>query len=167
MNHSGRLQELIVGLRNKNEVHREHARNALVCMCSLAVEPLISVSSNRDEHLRWEACKALGTIADPRAAAALVEALRDENFEIQWLAAEGLIALGQVAVVPLRRALEVHFSSVYLRQGAHHVLHALERSGGSNNRLLAVLDALRFLVPKSSVALAARHALRALDHHAR
>jgi hypothetical protein len=157
------LQKLLANLRSKNGPERGQARKALVRMGGPAVEPLIGLLSDRDEHVRWEVCKALGSIADPRSAAPLVDELRDESFEIQWLAAEGLIALGEKAVVPLLRALEIHFKSVHVRQGAHHILHALERSGSLNKETIAVLDALRFLEPKSSVGVAARLALDSLD----
>lgn len=162
MNPTSQLQELITDLRSKNGAVRAQARKSLVRLGRPAVEPLIGLLSDRDEHVRWEACKTLGAIADPGSAGPLVDALRDESFEIQWLAAEGLIALGQQAVVPLLLALQVHFKSVYLRQGAHHILYALERAGGLSSDLVAVLDALRFLEPKSSVALAARHALQSI-----
>jgi hypothetical protein len=84
--------------------------------------------------------------------------------EVRWLAAEGLIALEERALVPLLQALEVDFESPFLRQGAHHVLHALERKKRLNEKTLAVLDTLRFLEPRMEVALAAR---KALDSHGR
>ena len=47
----------------------------------------------------------LRDIGDPAAAPALVRALEDENFDIRWIAAEGLIAVGQGALTPLLQAL--------------------------------------------------------------
>ena len=38
---------------------------------------LIQLLSHRQPHVRWEAAKALGAVADPIAAFALVNALKD------------------------------------------------------------------------------------------
>jgi hypothetical protein len=164
MHPSDRILEFIDALRHTDGRVRERARMALVALGSNAVEPLTGLLTDRDDHMRWIACKALASLADPRSAPALVDALRDESFEIQWLAAEGLIAMGSHAVRPLLTALEEHFPSVYLRQGAHHVLHALERTGHLDPETLAVLDSLRSLRPPLTVAMAARRALNAIHH---
>jgi HEAT repeat protein len=161
------IQELIAGLRSKTGTRREKARNALVRIGKPATEPLIGLLANKNQHLRWEACKALGSIRDPAAAVPLVDALRDDSIEIRWLAAEALIALGPKALVPLLRALEKQFDSVLLRQGAHHVLHALEKKQGLNRKTLAVLDSLRSLSPESPVAMAAYEALTSLSRSSR
>jgi hypothetical protein len=96
-----------------------------------------------------------------------VNALTGETMKVRWLATEGLIALEEKALVPLLQALEVDFESAFLRQRAHHVLHALERKKKLNEKTLAVLDTLRFLEPKMEVALAARKALDSLGRSQR
>jgi HEAT repeat protein len=123
---------------------------------------LIGLLSDKNEHMRWEACKALGSIKDPEAAGSLVGALSDRGMEIRWLAAEGLIDLGRSSVIPLLDALELQFDSLFLRQGAHHVLHALQRQRLLDASTLAVLDSLRSLGPRMAVALAAKKALDSL-----
>jgi HEAT repeat protein len=158
-----KVQELTASLRSKDGAQREKARNALVRLGKPAVGPLIELLADKNQHVRWEACKALGRIRDPAAAAPLVDALRDDSIEIQWLAAEALIALGPEALVHLLQALEKHFDSVLLRQGAHHVLHALERKRVLNQKTLAVLDSLRSLSPESPIAMAAYEALASLS----
>ena len=56
-----------------------------------------SILPHRKPHVRWEAAKALCGIADPLAAAALVNAFDDRDGDVRWLAAEGVAALGREA----------------------------------------------------------------------
>lgn len=156
------VQELATKLRSKEGTQREQARKALIRVGKPAVASILELLSDQDQHVRWEACKVLGSIKDPTSAVPLVNALSDDSIEIRWLAAEGLIALGNKSVVPLLQALERHFDSVLLRQGAHHVLHNLERQKKLKSDTLAVLDALRGLGPESPIALAAHRALQSL-----
>ena len=78
---------------------------------------MVELLKHPDHEVRWEAARALGEIADPRAAPALVVTLEDEGFDIRWLAAEGLIALGPVGLAPLLEALAEKANSVYLTGG--------------------------------------------------
>jgi HEAT repeat protein len=162
MNSTSKIETLIGQLQSKKWVDRQRARIALEKIGRRAAPWLIELLSSRNKRVRWEACKALGHIRYPAAAAPLVSALTDDSMEVRWLAAEGLIALEERALVPLLQTLEVDFESPFLRQGAHHVLHALERKKKLNENTLAVLDTLRFLEPKMQVALAARQALDSL-----
>jgi HEAT repeat protein len=162
MNSISKIESLVGQLQSKKWVERQRARIALEKIGRRATPRLIELLSSRNKHLRWEACKALGHIEDPAAAASLVAALTDDSMEVRWLAAEGLIALEDRALIPLLQALEVDFESPFLRQGAHHVLHALERKRRLNEKTLAVLDTIRFLEPKLEVAVAARKALDSL-----
>jgi HEAT repeat protein len=162
MSTSDKMAELIIELRSKDGIRRERARKSLVRLGKSAVPTLIGLLSDKNEHMRWEACKALGSIKDPEAAGSLVDALSDRGMEIRWLAAEGLIDLGRSSVIPLLDALELQFDSLFLRQGAHHVLHALQRQRLLDASTLAVLDSLRSLGPRMAVALAAKKALDSL-----
>ena len=162
MSTSDKMAELIIELRSKDGIRRERARKSLVRLGKSAVPTLIGLLSDKNEHMRWEACKALGSIKDPEAAGSLVGALSDRGMEIRWLAAEGLIDLGRSSVIPLLDALELQFDSLFLRQGAHHVLHALQRQRLLDASTLAVLDSLRSLGPRMAVALAAKKALDSL-----
>lgn len=159
MNSGDETEELIAKLRSKDGAERERARKKIVKIGESAIPSLITLLSDRKQHLRWEACKALGSIADPAAATALVNSLSDESVEVRWLAAEGLIALKAKALVPLFQCLETKFESPYVREGAHHILHALEVQKLLTKNSKLVLDALRSLEPKSSVAWAAHKAL--------
>lgn len=162
MNIDEKIETLIVGLESTDGMRRERARKSLVKIGKPAVKPLTGLLTDKSQQLRWEACKALGSLQDPSTAAPLVDALSDDNIEIQWLAAEALIGLGTKALAPLLQALEKQFHSVLLRQGAHHILHALERKHLLNRKTLAVLDSLRSLSPELPIALVAYEALQSL-----
>jgi HEAT repeat protein len=156
------IVKLMAALSNKNGLQRQRARLALVEMGKSAVPHLIEALKDDHQQVRWEAAKALGSINDPNAAPALVEALMDESSEVRWLAAEALIALREQAVAPLLLALEKQFKSVWLRQGAHHVLHDLARYQLLNEPTLQVLEAVRGLEPEVTIPWAARAALDSL-----
>jgi HEAT repeat protein len=159
------LDSLLAALGSYDGVARQRARQDLVAIGGPAVAPLIEALTDPNDDVRWEAAKALGQIGDP-AAAALVSVLEDENSGIRWLAAEGLIALGREGLVPLLRALEQRSDSVWLREGAHHVLHDLAR-GDLEDVLSPVLAALDGIEPTMEVPWAARAALDALEEAVR
>lgn len=153
------VQRLRKLLGSKDGIRRQHARMALVRRGESVVSLFVDLLLDGTKRERWEAAKALTTIGDSTAAPALVAALMDDDEEIRWLAAEGLIALGTGAVVPLMEGLERNFDSVYLLQGTHHVLHALEREHKLSPSVQGVLDELRSLEPDDRLPWAARAAL--------
>jgi HEAT repeat protein len=153
------LLDLMNALRSTNGVRRQSARHELVSIGRQAVPFLVGALLDADFRVRWEAAKALVSIADPRSGPGLVRALRDDCLEVQWLAAEGLIALGKSAILPLLKALRDDSDSILLRQGAHHVLHDLERKHLLDEKTAYVLETLRSLEPETLVAVAAHHAL--------
>jgi HEAT repeat protein len=157
------IAKWMAALSSKDGMERQHARLALVEIGKPAIPYLIEALKDKHQQVRWEAAKALGSIQDPTAAPALTEALMDECTEVRWLAAEGLIALREEAVVPLLHAMEKHFDSIWLRHGAHHVLHALERYDLLDEKTLQVLDALRSIQPAVTVPWAAHAALESLN----
>jgi len=144
------IDELTTALRSDNGLLREHARQALVSAGSAAVEPLIELLTDDSHQVRWEVAKILGEIADRKAASSLVRTLEDEEFDVRWLAAEALIAIGRDALVPLIQELERRPESIWLRQGAHHVLHDLS-DVGLRAEAAPVLRALESLEPELEV----------------
>jgi len=122
------------------------------------VSSLVEALADPKEVVRWEAAKALGQIHDPAAAQALVGALDDEMFDVRWLAAEGLSAMGCKALVPLLQALSKHPDSVWLRRGAHHVLRNLAAKC-LEDVWRPVLAALENVEPLMEVPFAAMAAL--------
>jgi hypothetical protein len=165
---SGQIQfdaspsHLILFLGHENGWVRHHARECLVVIGKPAVPELIKALQNTNEDIRWEAAKALSQIKDPRAAPALVKALSDKNVGVRWLAAEGLIILRGAAVTPLLLELIEHPDVIWLRQGAHHVLHGLTKKRIYSQQSAPVLEALEGLEPAVKVPFVAKNLLDTL-----
>lgn len=161
---SERISTLIADFDSNDGSARETARQRLVDIGGPAVAPLTEALKSGDIQTRWEAAKALGEIADPAAAPALVRALHDDEFGIRWLAAEGLILVGPEGLRSLLGALTENSDSPLLRQGAHHVVRTFLRSRPSlKTTLQPVLAALDRPEPALEVPLAAEAALEALQ----
>jgi HEAT repeat protein len=157
-----KIENLIAAFLIKDGWKRREARLALVDIGKPAVPYLIKALKHRKPEVRWEAAKTLGAIGDPSSGQALVSALSDERFEIRWLAAEGLIALKLGAIEPLLKEMIKNPESWELRQGAHHVLHALERNHLLNKSCIKLLNQLRGLDQELSIPMAAEDALKSL-----
>ena len=153
------IPALIAMLSDKNGLLRRRARERLVALGGPAVGFLVELLGHHKPLLRWEATKALSAIGDPRTAADLVRLLEeDEDEDVRWLAAEGLIALGWAGLQPLLTALANRPGSVTLRDGAHHVCHNLSRRK-VYEALKPVLAALNEPDPELAVSSVARTAL--------
>ena len=147
---------LVADLANHNDSVRVKARHSLVAMGKAALPLLTEALKSQNSLTKWEAAKALGEIGDPNTASALVEALEDEDFDVRWLAAEGLTKMNINALRPLLLALEKRGDSFFLQEGAHHVFHDLAK-GALRKFLAPVLAALEGLEPGEEVPWAARH----------
>ena len=121
------IKPLIRLLRSRDPIQRAQARRSLVEMGKAATPDLTRLLTDRDEHVRWEAAKALVQIADPAAIPALIEALNDESADVRWLAAKAMIALRRDALQPLLTALIERSKSIHFCRSAHHVLCSLAR----------------------------------------
>jgi len=152
------IDSLMTDLACDDLILCQKARRQLVVMGHKAVSSLVKALGNKKYWVRWEAAKALAQIGDPTATAALTKALEDKEFDVRWLAAEGLINIGQKAVAPLLEALINNAKSIWLRQGAHHVLHDMNR-GDLDELLRPVMSALEDFEPYVEVPVAARKAL--------
>ena len=155
------ISALISDLGSKDGIVRVRARKSLVAIGKPAIGLLVEALASKKELVRWEAAKAIGQIDDPTATQALVKALEDDMFDVRWLAAEALIIIGQEALVPLLQALSRHSDSLWLREGAHHVVHDLA-DGKITEVLRPVLTALEDIEPSVEAPLAANTALKAL-----
>jgi HEAT repeat protein len=155
-------EALIADLASHSDEARVEARRSLVAMGKKAVPSLTGALRNGKYLMRWEAAKALGQIGDPAAAPALVEALEDEVFDVRWLAAVALIGMNVRGLRPLLQALIEKGDSVYLREGAHHVIHDLNK-GGLRKYLAPVLASLEDVEPSLEAPQAAFHTLEMLQ----
>jgi HEAT repeat protein len=157
------MDELVADLTCDDVIKCQKARRALVAMGSKAVPYLVEALSNKRHWVRWEAAKALGQIGDNTAAIALVKSLEDKEFDVRWLAAEALIKIGHKSLEPLLEALVDHGDkSIWLRQGAHHVLHDIDR-GESDGILKPVMSALDTSAASVEIMYIAKKALEALQ----
>ncbi len=138
---------------------RMHAREILICTGKPAIPQLLYALTSSQSQLRWQIIKVLEGIQDPASAAALVSCLKDDNAGVRWAASDALIHLRRGALVPLFRALVLDYDSLWLRQGAHHILHIFRDAGALNPDELAVFDALEGIEPTASVPWAAEKAL--------
>jgi HEAT repeats len=155
------LTSLVAELEASDGIRRRDTRERLVEIGRPAGPALITALASPSRSVRWEAAKALGQIRDPRATPALVDALEDVDPAVRWLAAGGLLALGQQGLVALLEALEQCSDSLWLREGAHHVLHTLIRDGLADEAV-PVLQALEDIEPAVETPTAAQCALLGL-----
>lgn len=156
------IPSLIRKLGDVDGFIRMHAREILICIGEPAVPALIDTLSDDNTQLRWQAIKVLENIQDVRAAPALVARLKDENAGVRWVASDALIAIRRAALPALLEALMHDFDSLWLRQGAHHILHVLKDAGRLNQVEEKVFEALEDIEPTIAVPWAAEKALESL-----
>lgn len=142
----------------------QNARRQLVAKGEATVEPLEKALNHRNHWVHWEAAKALSQIGSPSATRVLIDALENKEFELRWLAAEGLISIGRPAVRPLLIELIKKPQSVWLHEGAHHVLSDIK-----SERLRAmarpVVKAIEGTVPSADIPVAAQKVLDEFPEH--
>ena len=156
------IDSLMSDLASRDGAVRQCARKRLILIGKPAVPVLTERLWVAGSQLRWEAAKTLEEIADRHAARALVACLEDEDAGTRWVAAKALIALKRDALVPLLEALIDQADSLWIREGAHHVLHELA-AGELNNILRPVLAALEGPAPDDMAPVFAIEALEAID----
>jgi len=159
-----RISSLIADLHEGDGLKRQKARNSLIYLGRKAAPALIEVVEKERGPARWEAIEALVTIGDPDAADILVDTLRDEDVGIRWAAANALIKLNRAAVEPLLKALTKYFDSIWLREAAHHILHALKDRGLLYPEEIKVFEATRGIEPLVEIPWTAQAALENLKN---
>jgi FOG: HEAT repeat len=129
-------------LDSKNSVKKLAARNTLVKMGKTIIPYLHRLLNSENGSLRMEAATIVELIADKRSIPFLIILLDDKEFEIRWIAAEGLVKIGRRAILPLLKAIPDGKSSFIFNKGAHHVLLSLLNENEKNKlkSLLLSLD---------------------------
>jgi HEAT repeat protein len=155
------VKSLIADLASEDGIVRVRARRSLADIGHAAVAPLVEALDSKQDWVRWEAAKTLAQIGDPSATRNLINALSNQRFEIRWLAAEGLIHIGDRAIRPLLKELVKNSDSLFIREGAHHILRDLLATR-FREILKPVLHALEDVEPSLEVAVAAKAALNAM-----
>jgi HEAT repeat protein len=122
---SEEISALIRRLSDNDGLVRQAARLSLEDIGRPATPYLCKLLSDRREHVRWEAVKALVEIADPSSAKALVKLLEDKVFDIRWLAAEALIKVGKPALAPALKAILLTKEPDWLWEGVGHIVRDL------------------------------------------
>lgn len=124
-----------------NIIRKVDARKHLVSMGETVVPILKKLLYSGNVVLRKEAAKILSLIAYHRTVPLLIELLNDTEFEIRWIAAEGLIKIGRHSISPLLKSIRDGKSSLMLNEGAHHVLVKL-LTEDEKQRLESLLQSL-------------------------
>lgn len=120
------IASLISDLGDKNGLTRQRARLALVHIGNKSVPSLLEVLRSQNAHVRWEAVRTLGELAQPDTATALTNMLLDEDTSVRWAAMESLIRLERASLRPLLESFIHNFDSIWMREGVHHILHVLK-----------------------------------------
>ena len=155
------IQALVSKLDCDQITECQTARMKLVSIGKPAVPALVNTLRLEKGQARWEAAKALSQIADSSSLKALLDSLEDQDFEIRYLASEGLIAIGRPALKPVLEGLIMRSGSSWYRNGAHHFLHFVAGKG-LFIQLKPVLLALDNSESDFDVALASEKALENL-----
>lgn len=120
------IEKLIQDLNSKDGIIRKKARLELVKIGEETILPVSQLLSSKEHKTRWEAIKTLSEISSSQAIPIFIEHLKDDDFDIRWIAAEGLVNTGNGCIKPLLNALMHDFESTYLREGTSHVLKHLQ-----------------------------------------
>ena len=149
---------LAAGLSDPNSRKRAEVRERMLAMGSAAIPALLAALTDASGTVRWQAAKALSQLHNPDTATDLMNAMEDDDFGVRWLAAEGLIGMGPASLEAVLQGLISCFSSLRMREGARHVLHALADSGLHDETIERLLHTLQSLAPQDDVAWAAEQA---------
>jgi HEAT repeat protein len=121
------IQALINALVSAEKRVAESAHLSLLALGQPTLQPLVAAMHSKDARLRWYAAHTVATMRNPLAAPVLVEELTNPDLDVRWLAAEGLIALGQDGLPDLLRAMIKRPTATRLLQGGQHVIRDLVR----------------------------------------
>jgi len=122
------ISELIEELGGDDGRKREKARAALVKKGKDSIKPLKKQLDHPKHLYRWEVMMALKDIAGEELIPLFIKKLYDEEGDIRWIAAEGLIQEGAKAVNPILKALLEDTESVFLLAGTHHIFRELHNN---------------------------------------
>ena len=154
------IHSLVTALENPSRSDHRKIRQQLLNCGDACVPVLEKMLSSEVAHTRWEAAKTLGALHDEATISALLRCLEDEDIGVRWVASEGLIAMGRTCIKPLMQALTERFHSIWLREGAQHILRSLRNLGMLHQNELTVLEALEGIEPVMTVPWAAEAVLR-------
>ena len=118
------VTSLIPDLISSNTIRRKEARQNLEKLGPMKLEQLAFLLSSKNKQLRWEVAKALECGSTAGSIPIFLKLLTDDESDIRWIAAEGLINIGRASLIPLLHEIIYH-ESIYINEGAHHILQEL------------------------------------------
>lgn len=129
-------------LDKKNFSLKLDARDTLVNMGKTILPQLHMLLSTSNIDLRKEVAKVVELIANNQSIPILLTLLDDDDFDIRWIASEGLIRIGRKSIVPLLESIRDGKSTYFIDKRAHHVLKNLLTESEKNDleTLLLSLD---------------------------
>lgn len=118
------IQKLVERLSSCDPRERMEARTELVAFGDAAVDEIVGAFASDRPQTRWEAAYCLRKIGNERAIPALITEIEEANTDVGWLAAEGLIAIGEKSLVPVLASLTStdHPEIDHFYQHAHHII---------------------------------------------
>ncbi len=147
-------------LSSTNATTRHDANLKLSSIGEPAIPYLLPMLKfSRSKNTRKEVVKILGKIKDHESIDALILAMRDDNYEVRWDAAESLISIGSASILPLLNHLVDHFESHSLRDGARHILRSIRGNDNCEDPLEKLFHALDGIGPVEQIPWLANEAI--------
>jgi len=122
------IKQLIECLCDDDGLERKKAREKLVAKGKNMIDFLMELLNNPKRIYRWEALKTMEEIGDPISIPLFIRALEDDESDVRWIAAEGLIKIGTQSIKPLLKTLIEKSNSIFVLEGIHHVFHDLKKT---------------------------------------
>jgi hypothetical protein len=128
------LAKLFNKLFDDKNYHKKHkARITLVKMGTAIIPQMHKLLGSPNSLLRMEAVKIVELIASRKSIPSLISLLDDKEFDIRWIAGEGLIKIGRRSILPLLKSIRDGESSHFYNESAHHVLLGLLKNTEKKN----------------------------------
>ncbi|MFC2086210.1 HEAT repeat domain-containing protein [Bacteroidota bacterium] len=138
-----KYKRILERLASSDSSLRIETRNELVDIGTDIIAYLSEILFFNDHHLRWEAAKTINQMAETEGIEIQIKTLEDDQSDIRWIAAEGLVKMGKKSIVPILKKLqEVGTDSIYLIKGAYHVLHKIYIEKELKEKLKPLVKAL-------------------------
>ena len=159
------IRKLVDQLGSNDPRERMEARNELVAIGDAAVDEIVESFGSGQQQTRWEAAHCLRKIGSERAIPALVTEIEEANTDVGWLAAEGLIAIGEKSLVPVLTSLTStkHSEIDHFYQHAHHIIRTFACYEKYHDSLQGLLTAFDQSQPQMGVPRAAYEVLQRLE----
>jgi HEAT repeat protein len=153
------VQLVKASLDTKNVAKKLISRKTLVRLGKNILPQMYKLLKAEEVPIRMEAAKIVELVANRTSIPFLIELLEDTEFDIRWIAAEGLIKIGRRTIRPLLRAVRDGKNSILLNEGAHHVLNALLNENEKKKEMALLQSLENFHSLGGTAAVEASHAL--------